>query len=136
MSWTFESSTGRLYAASEEGMTLVGTGYAGGGLDAANLEAAAGKNNPALQSVHFVGPLPEGWYTLEAPVNSRVVGEYALALVPDAENEMFGRDAFFLHGDSRTTPGWASDGCIIQDRSVRERVWDSGDHRLQVTAKV
>ena len=133
MSWTYESSTGKLF---DPSMNLAGTGYAGGGLDKTNAEAAAGKNNPALQAEHNVGPLPVGWYTVNAPVDTRTHGPYVLWLTPDADNEMFGRDAFGIHGDSVVDPGWASDGCVIQSHETRVAVWESGDRRLQVVAKV
>ena len=131
--WTYESSTGKLFDAA---MNLEGAGYAGGGCDKTNAEAAAGKNNPDLQSVHNVGPLPVGRYTFNAPVDTRTHGPYVLWLAPDPDNEMFGRDAFGLHGDSVVDPGWASDGCIVQAHSVRVKVWESGDTRLEVVAKV
>ncbi len=131
--WTYVQSTGELVDASGE---VVGRGYAGGGLDKENEEAAAGKNNPEMQNVPFVGPLPEGNYGFEAPVDSRVVGRYALRLDPDAANEMYGRDGFFMHGDSIVDPGWASDGCIVMPETVRVAVWESGDRRLQVVAKI
>jgi hypothetical protein len=53
-------------------------------------------------------------------------------LDPDPANEMFGRSAFRIHGAALENPELSSDGCIIQQRSVREAVWNSGDHQLEV----
>src|SRR6266850_4122660 len=56
----------------------------------------------------------------------------APALTPDASNQMFGRTAFLIHGDSVVEPGTASRGCIIMSRGIRNEVAPSGDHVLTV----
>lgn len=94
-----------------------------------------GKNNPALQHVKDVGPIPCGLYTIEAPVDTVTHGPYVLRLTPDAKNEMFGRAGFLIHGDSVVHPGSASEGCIVTGRSKREQIWESGDRRLMVFAE-
>jgi hypothetical protein len=125
MSWSYESSTGRM---TKEGVGILATGYAGNG---------PGKNDPALQNVHNVGPLPEGWYTIGEPRDMPVLGPYALPLIPDADNEMWNRGEFFCHGERKEGPiGLASDGCIVLPLFARERLWQSGDHRLQVVAEL
>jgi hypothetical protein len=131
MAWIYEQSTGKLF---NPFGALVGTGYSGGGIDPHNLETIKGKNNPAMQDVHKVGPIPCGTYTICAPVNSHTHGEYAMGLTPDVGNETFGRDHFLMHGDSIPHPGFASEGCIIQSHAIRVKVWESGDHRLEVVA--
>ena len=93
-----------------------------------------GKNNPLAQSLTDVGPIPQGTYTVEEPVDTIEHGPYALALTPDPANEMFGRAGFLMHGDSFTHPGNASEGCIILPLFARNRVWESGDHVLEVVA--
>lgn len=118
--WTYEQLTGKLINDSGE---VIGIGYAGKG---------EGKNNPAMQSVKDVGPLPCGMYAIHPPTNDNHVGYYALPLVPFKEDEMFGRSAFFIHGDNPAHIGQSSDGCIIMARSVREEVWKSNDRILQV----
>jgi Protein of unknown function (DUF2778) len=125
MAWAFEQSTG--YLISPTGHRMEPPGYAG---------HAEGLNNPAMQNVVNVGPIPQGWYTVGEPRTSPNVGEYALPLVPDAENQMFGRSDFYCHGDEIAHPGQhlASDGCIIQALQNRKAVWNSLDHRLQVVA--
>jgi hypothetical protein len=121
MSWTYVLRNGRLI--SPKG-GLMAVGYSGA--------AGVGKDNPAEVGVRNVGPIPEGWYTVEPPVDSPKHGPYALALRPDAGNDMHGRDAFMIHGDSIGMPGTASRGCIVLPRFAREAIWNGGDHRLTV----
>jgi hypothetical protein len=119
-SWTFEQATGDLLDPSGN---KVATGYAG---------RDAGKNNPDMQDVKGIGPLPRGTYYACAPADDRVVGAYAMRLTPSVNNDMFGRNSFFLHGDSVEHPGLASHGCIVFPRALRERFWSSGDHTIEV----
>jgi hypothetical protein len=120
--WIFEQRTGRLYA---DGGTLVGTGYAGA-VD------GDGKNNPDMQAVHDIGPIPCGDYTIGPAHTHPKLGFVTMNLTPDPTNEMFGRADFRIHGD--TPEHDASEGCIVQGRSVRDRVNTSADKRLRVVA--
>jgi hypothetical protein len=126
---TYEQSTGRLYDA--HGARL-GIGYAGG--DRGNVPQ--GVNNPAMQNIPNVGPLPCGIYTIEAPIDHPECGKYFLRLIPSAANQMFGRGGFGMHGDLVSAPGKqeASDGCPIQELATRIAVWTGGDHTLEVVA--
>lgn len=118
--WTFEQATGEwLNPAGEH----VATGYAG---------RDAGKNNPDMQNVKGIGPLPRGVYYAAVPANDPVVGQYAMRLTPSVNNEMFNRNSFFMHGDSSEHPGLASHGCIVLPRAVRQAFWSSGDHTIEV----
>lgn len=106
----------------------VATGYSGGG---------AGKNNPAMETVHDVGPIPQGdWTIVGPPVNTAEHGPYVLTLRPEANTKTFDRAEFRMHGDSKESPGCASHGCVIMPRSVREQVWKSGDRDLEVVAEI
>ena len=118
--WTYSQSTGEL---KHDGISI-GFGYAGKG---------AGKNNPEMQHVRHVGPLCRGFYTMEEPYNSTLRGPMCIPLRPDPENEMFGRSAFLVHGDSIKKPGTASEGCMIQARKIRQMLVASPDKRLEVT---
>ncbi len=120
--WTFVQRTGQLFA---DGWILVGTGYAGA-------VEGDGKNNPAMQAVHDVGPLPCGDYTIGPAYTHPKLGPVTMNLTPDSTNEMFGRTVFRIHGDNPEHD--ASEGCIVQGRSVRERVNTSTDKRLRVVA--
>ena len=119
MTWTYEQRTGWLSHDGEK----VSRGYSG---------AKEGKNNPEMQDVANVGPIPEGKYEIGEPSDTKTHGPYVLHLTPDAANEMYGRSGFLIHGDSVVNPGTASEGCIIQPRAVREQVWNSGDRDLEV----
>lgn len=121
--WQYKQNDGEISQDGEH----VAWGYSGHG---------PGRNNPALQSLHNVGPIPVGLYTVEDPHDTKDHGPYVLRLVPDATNEMFDRDGFLIHGDSIQNPGTASEGCIIASKLTRLRIWESGDHVLQVISGV
>jgi len=120
--WTYIQKTGEL---SFNG-AHVENGYSG---------ADEGKNNPSLQAVHDVGPIPQGEWTITGPpFNSPDHGPFVLRLMPSNGTNTFGRAGFLMHGDSSEHPGCASKGCIIMPRTVREKVWTSGDTELRVFA--
>lgn len=121
--WIYQQSTGKL---SLNGV-LVGTGYSGMGAD---------KNQPADESIKNLGPLPEGFYTIGSVMahGPGATGAYVLPLAPDASDVMFGRSGFYMHGDSISHPGFASEGCIVMSYAVRIAVATSLDKRLQVIA--
>lgn len=108
--YNYRQSTGELRDAAG---SLLGVGYAGAG---------AGKNNPSLQNVFNVGPLPRGQYKIQPPVDTVEHGPFVLWLTPDPANEMAGRGGFGIHGDSIAHPGTASEGCVIQVLPVRQLV--------------
>ena len=116
--WTFEQSTGKLY---DPQSNHVATGYAGGNCG----KNKEGINNPDLQDKPCIGPLPEGLYTLGKVVLESHLGPFAIPLIPDESNEMFGRGDFFCHGDTISNPGCASKGCIILNRNTREEIYKS-----------
>lgn len=91
-----------------------------------------GKNNPVLERVHDVGPIPKGNYTIGPPFDSPEHGPLAMRLTPDDDTDTFGRGGFLMHGDSLEHPGEASHGCIIMPRFVRQAVAASADRSLQV----
>lgn len=122
--WTYAQKSGELQQDGEP----VATGYSGAG---------AGKNNPALENVSNVGPIPRGDWTIAGPpADTADHGPYVLRLDPEPGTETFGRDGFLMHGDSKEHPGRASHGCIILPRSAREQVWNSGDRELEVLAEI
>lgn len=121
MPWSYNQTTGELR---KDGI-LAGRGYSGHG---------NGVNNPELEAVAEVGPIPCGWWTIYPPRNSPKTGPYTLPLRPDKDTVIYGRSAFELHGDSKEHPGQASHGCIAAPLNVRHRVWQSGDTRLQVVS--
>lgn len=118
--WTYEQKTGKLYNKDGE---YVATGYAG---------TPEHKNNPDSQELVAKGPAPRGVYMLDAPHTSAKTGPYVMNMVPSKENQMFGRYAFQIHGDSIKKPGTASNGCLVFARNIREKIWNSGDHTIEV----
>ncbi|MDR3720109.1 MAG: DUF2778 domain-containing protein [Candidatus Acidoferrales bacterium] len=122
--WTYAQKTGEL----QQDGKHVANGYSGAGV---------GKNNPAMQQVPNVGPIPRGDWTIAGPpVNTHDHGPYVLALKPAPTTETFGRSGFLVHGDSIESLGCASHGCVIMPRPVREQVWNSGDRDLKVVAQM
>lgn len=101
------------------------TGYSGSG---------AGKNNPAMQDVIGVGPIPQADYTIGPLEDSHQTGMDIMRLTPKPGSNVFGRSDFEMHGDSSAHPGMASHGCIIMAHAVRLYVAKSGDTDLRVTA--
>jgi hypothetical protein len=124
LAWSYAQKTGEL----QQDGKHVATGYSGAGV---------GKNNPEMQQVHNVGPIPQGdWTIVGPPVNTTEHGPYVLSLKPAGDTNTFGRSGFLMHGDSIQSPGSASEGCIIMPRPVREEVWNSGDRDLKVVAEI
>jgi hypothetical protein len=101
-----------------------GVGYSG--------KPPYGKNNPAAEDQHNIGPIPVGKYLVGSPVDTITHGPYVLPLTPDPGNVMYGRSGFLVHGDSVVHEGFASEGCIVLDRAAREKIWKSGDHVITV----
>lgn len=124
--WTYSQRSGELFKANGE---LAGVGYSGFG---------PGKNAPAWQDHHDVGPIPRGDYTIGAPtaLQGGPHGPFVLRLTPDQANTMFNRSGFLIHGDSISHAGSASHGCIVLARAVRGAVAASGDHRLLVVEEM
>ncbi len=116
----YERTTGKLTKDSGE---LIGIGYSGHG---------EGKNNPSMEQIHNVGPLPKGKYMVGEPYTNPHSGPFTMNLTPDPSNEMYGRSGFMLHGDSIPNPGTASTGCIIMNRAVRESVHAGSDKVINV----
>lgn len=122
MSFTYHQSTGLL----EHNGLVLGKGYSGHG---------DGINNAAMQEVHDIGPIPCGKYRIGPQQTHPKLGPVAMPLQPYPMNEMFGRSAFFLHGDNSKGDRSASHGCIILDRKVRGAVSAAqamGDDVLEV----
>jgi len=121
MNYVYSQSTGELKL--DDG-TLVGSGWAGRG---------KGKNNPDKDDIVRTGPLPRGWYTIGKLEDHPRLGRFVMELTPDLENEMHGRDDFWIHGASLNPLkyGQESMGCIIMPRPVRLKIAEGPD-RLQV----
>lgn len=122
----YSQSLGTLTLVDGDQTIPVGKGWAG------NHE---GKNNPAMQEVPCVGPLPQGHYTLQPwEAYHGHLGPLVSFLKPDPANEMFGRGDFFIHGPamSPASYGQESKGCIVMARDVRQNLSDLGITSLEV----
>jgi hypothetical protein len=122
--WTYAQKTGDLLLNGQR----VGRGYSG---------FDNGKNNPSMQAVADLGPIPQGeWTIVGPPINAPAHGPFVLRLEPANGTNLFGRSGSLMHGDSIENPGTASHGCIIMPRNIREQVWQSGDTALQVVPDI
>jgi hypothetical protein len=109
---------------------LLGSGYAGGNCG----KTPQGKNNPLMQAVHSVGPIPQGTYDIQGPPFTHpTAGPFCLRLEPQQGTVTFGRAGFMVHGDTNP-PGNASEGCVVLPRAVRECIWNAGCLVLIVVA--
>lgn len=106
----------------------IGTGWSGQG---------EGVDNPDMESVHNVGPIPKGLYTIGEAYHHPHLGPITMDLYPYPANNMFDRSAFRIHGaaagDTLITPGLSSEGCIILPPGPRSVISKSSDRILQVT---
>jgi hypothetical protein len=125
MAWKYFQRTGVLCDSQGCGKA---TGYAGGNCG----KNPEGKNNPEMQNIPDVGPLPRGTYTMLAPVPHPKLGPLAIPLKPDPSNEMFGRGGFYCHGDSIENPGNVSEGCIVMPLWIRAMLATSQDRVIVV----
>lgn len=119
MPWTYHQSNRHL----EYNGKFVDYGYSGHG---------PGKDNPAMQSVPNLGPIPRGTYRIGPPFRHPHAGHYVMRLTPINGTNTFGRDGFLIHGESMAHPGEASNGCLIEGPDTRQKIWNSNDHILVV----
>lgn len=117
MTWQYKQSNGEL---TQDGV-FEGTGYSG---------TLAGRNNPLLQNIPNVGPIPVGNYKIESATDMQTLGPCVMGLTALPGNEMFGRSGFFIHGNNVEND--ASHGCIILGPAIRRIIASSADRNLVV----
>ena len=118
MTWQYKQSDGTLTCDGE----FEGTGYSGTGV---------GRNNPSMQDVANVGPIPQGAYNIGAAYDDLgKLGPCVMALDPSEDTETFGRSLFRIHGDNANHD--ASHGCIILGPAIRRKIASSADRKLVV----
>jgi len=103
--------------------TPVGTGYSGQG---------TGLNNPNVQNVPNIGPIPQDNYGIGPQWNSPNTGPGVMNLTPQNSNNTFGRTDFQIHGDNPCGCQSASQGCIVLPPNIRNQIGGSGDNELRV----
>lgn len=117
MTWTYRQTNGEI---DHEG-TFQGTGYSG---------YKEGRNNPAMESVVGIGPVPKGQYRIGPAYSHPRLGPCVMNLIP-VGHDAHGRSAFRIHGNNKTDD--ASHGCIILGPAIRRSIANSGDDVLLVT---
>jgi hypothetical protein len=128
LDWLYSQSTGQVTHVDSAGnSTNVGNGYAGHG---------EGVNNPAMQDVPSIGPIPQGTWTIQQQQNNRTGSGHnlpsSMRLTPANGTDTLGRSGFLIHGDNGRGNQSASEGCIILNRDVRNQIGNSGDNVLRV----
>ena len=118
MSWNYKQSTGELTHNDSSW-----TGYSGTG---------EGRNNPAMQDVPDVGPIPEGTFNIGLAYNDPRLGPCVMHLDPTPDTNTYGRSLFRIHGNNPEND--ASHGCVIFGPVVRNLISTSDDRILVVTS--
>lgn len=113
---TFNSATGETIL---DG-SFEGYGYSGAG---------PGRNNPEMEDIPTVGPIPRGKYMIGTPYYSEKCGPICFPLTP-VGHTAYGRTHFRIHGDNKAND--ASTGCIILGRTIRSRIRDDKETELEV----
>jgi hypothetical protein len=120
MTWSYKQSDGALTL---DGI-LQDEGYSGSG---------DGRNNPAMQDVVGVGPIPQGQYIIgDAYDDIGGLGPCVMHLDPYPATNTFGRSLFRIHGNNAAND--ASHGCVILGPATRHLIAASDDRTLVVTA--
>jgi hypothetical protein len=117
--WTYTQQTGELQHNGQH----EARGYSGNG---------QGKNNPEMEAIHYIGPIPRGLWTIGKVFEGHASGPHAISLYPFPETNTFGRQLFFIHGDRIGHAGDASKGCLVFDPFTRGRLAETPDKILQV----
>ena len=122
--WTYSQSTGEL----KQNGKLMGTGYSGRNVPG----GPQGRNNPELEAMPNIGPVPRGRYTIPNPVKVAHNSPPVFPLAPKGHNA-HGRTGFQIHGNNVKND--ASRGCIILDFPVRTAIKKTlkKDREIEVT---
>lgn len=120
--WLYYQHNGALFLDGE----FVATGYSGIGV---------GLNNPDLQQAVAIGPIPRGAWDIGGWIaHHERLGINVAPLIAREGTLTFGREGFFMHGDSRARDFTASHGCIVLGPVVRALVQKSKINRLIVAS--
>ena len=108
--YVYHQSTGEL---THDGQ-YVATGHSGA--------VGQGRDNPDMEGVQNVGPVPRGDYTVGPQFNSPNTGPGAERLTPQPGTDTHGRTDLEIHGGRRDGNPDDSEGCIILPPSVRHQL--------------
>ena len=119
MNLTFSQSAGTIVK--DDGTVVTSQAFAGNdsrpGVNPGHLQ---GRNNPRLQAVKCIGPLPQGVYRVGEWGTHSVVGQNSAPLT-QIGGDSFGRGDFFIHGPGADYAN-SSEGCIVIPHDDRMRV--------------
>ena len=119
--WTFDVKAGAILSPTK---FPLGTAYSGNG---------KGLNNPLMDGVPDVGPIPPGqWQIGEFFDDIGGKGPQVCHLTPAPGTDTLGRSGFMIHGDNQLMNHSASEGCIIAARFIRDAIAHSGDKIIEV----
>jgi len=122
VSLTFQQSTGLVTDSAGE---VVAHAWAGNG---------EGLNNPAMQAVRCVGPLPQGTYRVGTWEEQHPGLGPMVVHLQQIAGETFGRDGFYIHGPSSTHYMQESKGCVVVPHEQRQKIHDLDPDFLVVVA--
>ncbi len=121
MNITFQITTGTV-TNDDDGTVLSSSAYAGNdSRTPQNPNKIQGKNNPDKCSLHCIGPLPPGIYSI-GTWGTYDVGQNAAPLTPINVPEIYGRSGFYIHGQEAPTGVnylQESEGCIVVPHNDR-----------------
>lgn len=120
--WRYEQKTGSLWK--DDYPLAPHAGYSG-----RDTYEHKGRNNPELEHMPFIGPIPRGKYWICPWYNSQTKGPVVMRLDPEGHDACC-RTGFMIHGDNAKND--ASEGCIVLPRNLREKIARSGDRVLEV----
>jgi len=110
MKWVYEQGSGLLRDTTN---AIIGAGYSG---------HDEGRMDPGMQDIPNEGPIPRGEWIIGKAITHPKLGPLAIPLTPAKGTLTLGRSGFFIHGDSSTHPGLASDGCIVLAQVYRQKL--------------
>lgn len=114
----FNSKTGEWFAPTG---SKIDVGYSGHG---------EGRNNPEMEGVADIGPIPRGLYRIIKPAYSdKKLGPMVMKLEP-IDHDALGRSLFRIHGNNHTDD--ASHGCPVLGPIGRGQIAASEDDELEV----
>lgn len=119
--WKYEQRSGALWRPT--GGLLV-KAYSGHG---------PGLNNPELEAVPDVGPIPKGLWEIGLAFTHDRAGPVTMRLQMQS-GALHGRSGFLIHGDNAKGDRSASNGCIVAPRWARLEISASPVKSLLVVA--
>ena len=132
MNLNFSQSTGII--TQDNGVVVTTLAFAGNNYRAdMNPTGIKGRNNPLIQDVHCIGPLPQGLYRVGTWGTYHPVGQNAAPLTQIGGNT-YGRSGFFIHGPGANDPMNSSEGCICVPHDDRMKIIALNPTTVTVTA--